>query len=375
MSATGALSEHPVGDDALSGFTLPSRYYLDDAIFDEERRLIFYRNWHYAGHISQVRNPGDFVTARILDQSVFVMRGRDGVLRGFYNVCQHRGHELFSGTGNAKAIVCPYHAWSYHEDGRLRHARNADQVKGFEVSELCLKTIQVEVFCGFVFVNLDPDATPLASLAGDLAQDLEQRIDWLDDLAPVETSEFGGTSIDAGWKVVVDNYLECYHCTPAHPDFSDMVDMSAYKMDTFKHWSRQLAPKTRPDNSAYVFDPNTGMQTAAFWYLWPSTTFNVLPGKPSMFVLSIMPVSINSTTFVGHRYALDDTPDAGCTEYLNEVLGPEDKSLCESVQKGLSSRGYNQGRFMVDPLLSGTAEHAVHHFHRLVLDALGRNEV
>lgn len=196
MSALGTLSEHHVGDDALSGFSLPSRYYLDESIFEQERRLIFYRNWHYAGHINQLRSPGDFVTARIVDQSIFVMRGHDDALRGFYNVCQHRGHELFSGTGNAKAIVCPYHAWSYHQDGRLRHARNADQVKGFDASKFCLKTIRVEVFCGFVFVNLDPGAKPLASLAGELAQDLAQRIDWLDDLMPVETSEFGGTRIE-----------------------------------------------------------------------------------------------------------------------------------------------------------------------------------
>ena len=367
--------DRDIGEKPDHGYTLPARYYLDPEVYAQEKAAIFYRTWHYIAHVSQLAEVGDYATLRIADEHLLVVRDRDGQLRGFFNVCKHRAHLLLSGAGNTKSIVCPYHAWAYGLDGQLKAARKAERVAGFDRSEICLDPIRVEVFCGFVFVNLDPAATSLAEQAGDLAEDIERRIPRLAEFRPVETFALGDAAgMKAGWKVVVDNYVECYHCTPAHPAFADMIEMSAYRMDTFDLWSRQLGPETRPHNKAYDFAADTAFSQAAFWYLWPTTTINLFPGAGHLGIFSILPLDLETTVFVGHRYALPDAADEAegsrAFGYLNAILGPEDQALCESVQQGLKSRAYNQGRFIVDPEKSGTAEHAVHHFHRLVLDAL-----
>ena len=363
--------KHPLDADPARAYTLPANYYLDAEIFEREKHAIFYRNWHYVGHGSEVANPGDYVTIRIADENVFVMRGVDGELRGFYNVCRHRAHELLEGAGNVDAIVCPYHAWTYHTDGRLRHARNADKVHGFDAGAFCLPQIRVEIFCGLLFVNLDEDAASLSSLVPDLEADIRARVPKLDALRPVEKWSFGpGEGIEANWKVVMDNFLECYHCQQAHPAFADLFDMSAYQLDTFDLWSRQLGPDIRPDNSAYPVEGADPARTGLFWFLWPTTTINMLPGQANLQVLSILPQGIGQATFAGHRYAIDDSADPQRQSYLNEVLTLEDQDLCESVQRGLRSRSYDQGRFIFSADETGISEHGVHHFHRLVHAAL-----
>ena len=190
----------------------------------------------------------------------------------------------------------------------------------------------------------------------------------------VETFTFGDSDgIKANWKVVVDNFLECYHCTPAHPAFADMFDMPTYQQDTFALWSRQLGANTRPRNRAYDFDAAAPIQGGAFWYLWPTTTINLFPGAGHLAVLSILPVDLETTVFTGQRLALAEAEgeNQAAFDYLNDMLGPEDQGLCESVQRGLKSRSYNQGRYVVHPEELGVSEHAVHHFHRLYLDAMG----
>ena len=226
-------STSPIGESADLGFTLPSRYYLDSEIYEQEKEAIFYRNWHYVCHATAVAHPGDYVTTRIVDESLFVIRGEDGELRAFYNVCRHRAHQLLAGTGNTKGIVCPYHAWTYSLSGELRHARNSENVSGFNRTEFCLPPVQVEIFLGLVFINLDPDAESLAKLVPDLEQDIRLRIPDLDSLTVKAPAEFGGTKINAGWKVVADNYIECYHCTPAHPDFASIINMGGYQHEIF----------------------------------------------------------------------------------------------------------------------------------------------
>ena len=361
-----------IGESPQRGYTLPSRYYLDADVFEREKETIFYRNWHYVCHASEVGDRGDYVTTRVADEQLFVIRGEDGELRGFYNVCRHRAHQLLQGSGNTGNIVCPYHAWSYSSAGELRYARNAENVKGFDVSQFCLPRVQVELFLGFVFINLDLEATSLASRVPDLEKDIRERVPDLDAMTVKAKAEFGGLDINAGWKVIVDNYVECYHCTPAHVDFASIIDMGTYRMDTFDGWSRQLGADIRTDNSAYKYAGNPADRSATFWYLWPNITFNVVPGSPNLSVMTILPAGLGAASFIGDQLGTDDfDPDDDRMDYLANTLGPEDQALCESVQRGLSSRGYDQGRFVVDPEQSGIAEHAVHQFHRLVLEALG----
>ena len=364
-------TQRPVHEQAQHSYTIPSSLYLDEKIYEQEKQNIFYCNWHYAGHASQLSKTGDYLTASVADERVFIVRCQDETLRGFYNVCRHRAHQLLEGSGNTHNIVCPYHAWSYALTGELRHARNSEKVPGFDKSEFCLQPVQVDTLCDFVFFNLDLEADSLNNQAPGLEQDLQERLPNLDQMKPLDTFTYGPAAMAANWKVVVDNFLECYHCAPAHPDFATLFDMSSYQMETFSNWSRQLGPDTRAKNTAYALAPDSPNRSGAFWYLWPTTTINLLPGEPYLLVLSFLPLDHERTSFFGHRYGLSDNSQVDAQDhYMNTVLGPEDAALCESVQKGLKSQSYDQGRFIVDPDLSGIAEHAVHQFHRLVLAAL-----
>ena len=372
LEAVKPKSGLPIHEEPQHSYTLPSRLYLDESIYEQEKQKIFYCNWHYAGHLSQLNKPGDYLTAIVADESIFIVRGQDQTLRGFYNVCRHRAHQLLEDSGNTRNIVCPYHAWSYALDGELRHARISEKVPGFDKSEFCLQPVRVDTLCDLVFFNLDPDAESLDSQAPGLAQDLQERIPELGNLRAAESISPFGSAIAANWKVVVDNFVECYHCPLVHPEFASLVDMSSFQMDTFSNWSRQLAPDTRPENTAYPFDSDAPVQSAAFWYLWPTTSIGMFPGSPNLIVLSILPLGQEKTTFSGYQYALDiDQNDDIRQQFQIDVLSPPDVALCESVQRGLKSRSYDQGRFMVDSDTSGIAEHAVHQFHRLVLSALG----
>ena len=364
--------DHPLHTDPARAYTLPARFYLDPEVFEREKEAIFYRHWHYAGHLSQLEKAGDYVTLRIADESIFVMRGEDGTLRGFYNVCRHRAHELLQGSGCVESIVCPYHAWTYRSDGSLRHARFAEKVPGFDHDAFCLPQVRVETFCGFVFINLDHDAEPLAAVTGGVEEALREDAPFIEELRPMESWSFStSTVMEANWKVVVDNFLECYHCQKAHPDFCDLFDMGAYETEIGRWWSMQRGPKVRSENSAYPVAGEEQVQRGMFWFIWPTTTINMLPGIANLTVMSILPHGIDQASFSGHRYALPGAEaDRDRMRYMNEVLVVEDQNLCESVQRGLRSRSYNQGRFIYAPDGRGVSEHAVHHFHRLVHEAL-----
>src|SRR5262245_47516101 len=130
--------------DPEHSYTLPAAYYTDPGVFEREKECIFFRSWNFACHQSQVREPGRYVACAIADQNIAVLRGHDGQLRAFYNVCSHRAHELLTGCGKAKLITCPYHAWTYQLDGRLRTAAGQKKVDDFEAQDFALKPVRVE---------------------------------------------------------------------------------------------------------------------------------------------------------------------------------------------------------------------------------------
>jgi len=365
-----AAAERPLHENPERSYTLPARYYISPEIYERERAAVFFRSWIYAGHVEDLRTAGSYLTVQIADQNIAVIRGKDGTLRAFYNVCQHRAHELLRGRGRTPVITCPYHAWSYHLDGRLRSARGSERVEGFDASEFCLKPVRVEAFGPFVFVNLDPDAAPLAATAGGLLNEIRSYVPELDSLTRVETTTW---EVEANWKVIVDNFLECYHCEPAHPAFVQLVDIDSYRSVTHDIYSTHVSRSGRPDNKAYKFDPDAPSQVGAFWYLWPTMTFNVAPGEPNFALFYLQPLGPERTLQITDYYFADAEPTEqrqARLAYANDVLVVEDNRLCESVQRGLHSRGYLQGRFIVDRDRTQISEHAVHHFHRLVAAAL-----
>ena len=351
--------------------TLPSRYYLDPDIYEKEKLKILHCTWQYAGHASQVANIGDYLTLKIGDENLIIIRSEEGKLKGFFNVCRHRAHRLLEDNGNVNSITCSYHAWNYSIDGELRYAKNADKMKDFNSSDYCLTRFQVTEMCNFIFVNLDHNAPPLDHQADDFVKDLRKRVSFLDRLKPLPDDKERPSVINANWKIVVDNYLECYHCTKSHPAFVNLIDMDHYQTDVYDIWSRQYAPKSRPDNSAYNFDKSSAIQDMCFWFLWPNTALGYVPGVEALFFSSIRPDSIDKTTRFGHWLVTDDTifPE-GFNEYMNKVLFSEDISICESVQQGIGSISYSRGPLMIDPKRSGISEIAVRHFHGLVEHAL-----
>jgi choline monooxygenase len=356
-------------DPALS-YTLAAPYYFDPAVYEREKEAIFYRSWNYIGHIGQFAEPGSYVTARIGDQGVFVIRGKDGRLRAFYNVCSHRAHELLQGCGAAKVITCPYHAWSYRPDGSLRTARGSENVEGFKGEEFCLKQLAVEVYAGFVFVSLDRTVPPLAGLAGDLEREIRAYVPKLDGLKFAHRLTY---ELKANWKNVVDNFLECYHCPPSHPAFVDLVDIKSYRTKCHALYSSHVSPPGRANNKAYSFDGGSGENNFAAWWLWPNVTFVTFPGCPNIAVLHMMPTGPETTLEHLDFFFSDSTPtdaEMAAIKYTDEVLQVEDIALVESVQRGLHSRGYYQGRYIVDAARTDISEHGVHHFHGLVLSAL-----
>ena len=368
------LEDRPLDRDPARSLTLPSHLYTSPEIFAREREAIFFRSWHLASHVSDLPEPGSYITAAIHDQGVFICRGKDGRLRGFYNVCAHRAHELLSGAGRAKVITCPYHAWSYHLTGALRSARGAEKLEGFEPSEFCLTPVRVESVGPLVFYNLDPKAEPLAPRIGGLIQELESHIPGFAHMRRVEA---GSAVIEANWKVGVDNYLECYHCAPAHPAFADLVDLDHYRSVCHELHSSHIGRKVRPKNKAFEFDPDAPVQLSGFWWLWPMATINMMPGDPGVGLFWWNPLGPTRSEQVYISYSPDGrrTPQQErLSAYSGAILSVEDNKICESVQRGLASRGYRQGRFIVDPERSEISEHAVHHFHRLVAQALSLQE-
>ncbi len=362
----------PFCSEPRESHTIPARFYFDQQIFELEKETIFHRSWWCAGHKSQVADPGCYITTKIHEQDVFVGRARSGELRAFYNVCQHRGHQLLSGSGKANLIVCPYHAWAYDFDGTLKAARNTDDMENFNKCDFSLKPVRVEEFCGFVFVNLDQDAASLKEQTGDLEEEIRHYAPQIDTLKFAQRDTY---HVDCNWKVMVDNFLECYHCHTAHKDFVDLVDMDSYTTKTHQIYSSQTSNAARStQNSAYTFEKGDVDFGYAGWFLWPNLTIWVYPGEANISTLQMVPAGPEQTIEYQDWFVPEGKASAqlqSAMDYQRDVLQPEDISLCLSVQKGLRSKGYNQGRFVVDKSKSELSEHAVHHFQKMVVEALG----
>ena len=351
-------------------YSLLAEAYTDPTWHDVERDAIFRRSWQWICHVERVREPGTFVTATVGELPIFIARGHDGHLRGFHNVCKHRAHELLTGSGTTRNVVCPYHAWTYDLDGRLKAARRAEAMPGFDRADHCLDAVQVEEFGGFVYANLDPAASPLTEQAPDLAAQIAQ---WAPDVSSLTLAKRLEYRINSNWKNVVDNFLECYHCHIAHPEFVDLVEMTTYDVKTYGIWSSHFADAGEHENSAYDVSTAT-VRTHAVWWLWPNTCLLRYPGRSNFMVLQILSDGPGRTRETWDFYLEDAEPNAAEIEsmrYVDEVLQVQDVAIVESVQRGMSSPAFQQGRIVSNPEDSSLSEHAVHHFHGLVLQAYG----
>ena len=364
---------HP---DPERSYTLPGTYYFDPKIFEREKEEIWFKTWQFIGYRHDLKEPGDYITATIIDQPVFAVRAKDGRLRAYYNVCMHRGHILLEGTGNTRMITCPFHAWTYDFEGNLKAAGNSENVAGFDHGDFCLPEIQVEEFAHMVFVNLDAGAPSLASQAGDLAQHWQDNVLNFDKLKLARRDPY---VIEANWKFVADQN-ECYHCPVIHPGVAS-VEGGPGAWITTEHdiWSTHLVRANeqvtaeRVQNLIEPIPPDELQDDTHLYFLFPNLIFVTHWGPSNFKVMHFMPRGIESTLEIVDNFCLNDPPSEGDMANINrfsDIVQPQDIHPMGQQQLGVHSRGYTQGRLMVDRERTYRSEHSVHHFDNLVWTAL-----
>src|SRR5262245_40091448 len=230
---------HALARDLDAGISLPASWYTDPAVAALERDRIFRRGWQYVTRLETLARVGDFVTATVADVPVVLVRSEKG-LGAFINVCRHRRHEVVSGAGNRRTLQCPYHAWTYDLDGSLRAAPRSQNEAGFDPKDYPLLPVALDTWGPFVFVNLDAGALPLARHLGELPAIVAGSGLALDGLAFHGREEW---QAEANWKVMIENFLECYHCPIQHPGFSTVVDVDeeSYTLAAHGWFSSQVA--------------------------------------------------------------------------------------------------------------------------------------
>jgi carnitine monooxygenase subunit len=299
---------------------------------------------------------------------VAVVRGSDGLLRGLVNVCRHRGHLVVEGTGCRETLQCPYHAWTYNLDGTLRRAPRSDREPGFDGEGLSLGTVSVGSWGPFVFVNPDPEAVSLEATLGGLP-DIVATSGL--DLDAIRFHSHHEWPIEANWKVVMENFLECYHCPTAHPGFSKVIDVSpdAYALQVHPTFSSQIGsarPAGFTGNGGAGLLPRGDVAQSQYHFLFPSTTLNIAPGIPNISLERYNPDGLGRTTEVTDYYFGADVSGAEIDELMawDHQVAEEDVSLVQSVQRGLESGAVPQGRLMAE------SEQLIADFQRRVHDAL-----
>ena len=351
--------------------SLAAKYYTDPEVFRLESQGLMASTWQFGCHASELVQPGDYATFEIAGESLFAVRGRDGKIRVFYNVCQHRAHQLVDGAGTKRVIVCPYHAWTYELTGELRAGPNIKSVEGFDAASIRLSEARAEEFLGFVFVNLDPDASPMDEWFPNARAELKE---WMPNWAELKPLEWVEIPENCNWKVSVENYSECYHCSLNHPTFANgVVKPETYDIQPQGMCLRHTTECQNLENMTY--DIQSGFahhDEYSSWFLWPMFSFQVYPGN----VLNTYHWrAIDADHVVVWRgwYSVGGAEDARIRQLAmqdRETTVEEDIQLVESVQRGLGSRGYRPGPLVIDPCGGVNSEHPVMHLQRWMKEAI-----
>ena len=358
--------------DPMKSRTLPGHYYYDPAVYEVEKRKVFYNSWQYVGHVSMLPGPGTYITREILDQSVMLIRDRDREIRAFFNVCQHRAHRLLEGEGRlaSACITCPYHAWTYDFTGRLRTARGMEKSLDFDIATCSLAQVRLGQFLGFLFVNLDGKAPPFQEVTGGIAEEVAKFSPKAAEFFCADRSEY---VLKANWKNSVENYSECLHCPTRHRSLVEgALDYPSYRITVHPHHhSHRSRDKGTDQGYRSRTEAATNPQEFGSWLLWPNWSLEVYPGGP-LNIFHHVPAGPEKTVHRCEWCLKNEKPTAEEREIIDFVheVRLEDIPLCESVQAGFHSLGYGQGRFVVDAERTEISEHAVHDFQMKLLDSL-----
>jgi len=334
--------------------TLPQRYFVSPEVFAEEEGAIFERQWVCVGHQSQLAQSGDYLTAEVAGESVLLVRDQAGAIGAFYNVCRHRGTRLCeAAVGHSAAIQCPYHAWTYALDGRLVGAPHMDAVEGFRKADYSLGLVRLGIWEGFLFVTLTEEAASLEEMFTPLAGKFTH---WnLPNLRSGRRVEY---DVRANWKLIFENYSECYHCPGVHPMLSRVSPYDSAENDLtagpflggFMKISRGASLTMSGRACALpVGEISAEEHTRVFYYsIFPNMLLSLHPDY--VMVHQLWPQTPDRTRifcdwfFHPDAFARDDFHPEDAVEFW-DVTNKQDWHVCELSQLGIASRAYRPGPY------------------------------
>lgn len=354
--------------------TLPREPYTSDTLFEREQEKIFSKLWFCAGREEEVAKPGDFFTRQLGGESLLVVRGEDARCRAFFNVCRHRGARLIGeAAGSAlKRLLCPYHAWSYGLDGTLKQVPLMDETTCFDRGDYPLIEVCIESWMGFLFLNLDTAAAPHAD-----------QLEELPDLSRYQLPALRRGSritydVDANWKLLAENYGECYHCAIAHPQLQRVSDFrsggTSIHGPFFTGGPMELRPgfDTMSTSGRGQLPPIPGLgaedhRFVHYYNLYPNLLLSLHPDYVMFHTLwpegpgrTHVICEWLFTTEAITQDGFDPVDVVGFWDLTNR----QDWELCTRVQQGASSRGFRPGPFQAIEVSS-------YNFDRWYLDIMG----
>lgn len=340
--------------------TLHRDYYLSDRVFELERERILFREWYCVAREEELPNPGDYLVRNVAGESILIVRTREGALAAHYNVCRHRGSQLVPDGERghfAGGIRCPYHSWTYTLDGALRTAPFLEESDGLAKGDLSLHPVGVDTWGGFVFVHLTPaDAsTEGRSLAGQLAgvPDRLRRYP----LAELRVARRIEYPIAANWKVMLENYNECYHCGPVHPELCRLVPAFKQRGGANLDWERGIPHRegawTFTDSGTTTRAPFDGLSEDERVrhkgeLIYPNLLLSLSADHVAAF--TVHPHAPDHTMvvceFLFHptEMAKDGFDPSDAVDFW-DLVNLQDWAICESVQRGMSSRVFETGYY------------------------------
>ena len=306
--------------------TLRAQLYRDPQAYQQERHAVFAAGWQFLGHENEVPKNGDYLAGDVAGWPVVAVRGSEGTLRGFHNVCRHRaGPLVMDGAGHCgQELTCKYHGWRYALDGRLRSAVDFGAAEGFDPREFGLFPVALEIWRGFIFVNVDQNAGPLAELVAPLETPFAAH-----GVSAAPATLRRSHLLDCNWKTYVENYLEGYHIPVVHPRLASEIDAANYRV--------------RMDGAVAIHEVPTlsGVNDGLWAWIWPNLAFNVY--RYGLMIEHMQPMG-HDRTRLDYLYFYDPAAtDMTAVLAASEELTGEDKFICEAVQRNLDAGVYETG--------------------------------
>jgi len=346
------------GSQYRKPFALDPHWYHDPAIYQAEAKTVYANSWMCAGHQSEL--------------------SKDEVLRGFFNVCQHRGHILVGDRrGNLNGnIVCPYHTWGYSLDGALKSVPNQKRVPGFPIHEIRLPQVKIEEYGSFVWVNLNVNAKPIREELPGLDTTIETHIP---DVKTAVFFEGNSTTLPINWKTQVDNAIDTYHFKfsgSAHRQLSNSMHFDQFEREVHGKWLVEWGlPAPQNAGSPYDMDPSASRgKVDGFSIIWvyPDLQIVGMPGSRTFMTYRTSPFGPEKTvldySYSGAPEALGSPTARAAIDWMNGPLSDEDNAYTHAVHLGHKSQGFTGSRFLIDSELSRYSEHPGELFHKMLFE-------